>query len=215
MKKFLYISAATAICLLYTVYPVTRDEFAPSAKSLSAPGSSLKKISAKPAKTVQPPSRKHMICYAPPVVSHCGGILEEVTIVDEYQVLYDKQTISCSFGTCRCSYSSCIVTQPETASSENVKNIDEEISLDEPKRELTLKLYPNPMHTESRIEIENYSDETYSLELYDLSGKLLRQEVNLSGNVHVLQRNDLPAGIYIWRFVSQDNKVKSGKLIAA
>ncbi|MBC7865465.1 MAG: T9SS type A sorting domain-containing protein [Bacteroidia bacterium] len=83
-------------------------------------------------------------------------------------------------------------------------------------REMAFKVYPNPMQTEARLEIANYNDEPYSFELYDLSGKLVMKEVNITNSVYVIPRNDLSAGIYIYRVMMNFNNaplLKSGKIV--
>ena len=211
MKKFIYISIAAVVCLFYSTPSLTKQRFAVKAKLISLSGSTLCKIIAKPLKKVSPPTKKNRVALKnAPAIEYFQ--LDEIIIESQFPVIIDNK---CGrYYTC-CLYSCDIGYRENNVVGDTIDVRMDVVVEQETKRELNLKLYPNPMQNESRLEIENYGDEIYSVELYDISGKLIRQESNLSGSVYIFQRNDLPSGIYIWRFITEKNLLKSGRLIAS
>ncbi len=72
-----------------------------------------------------------------------------------------------------------------------------------------LVLYPNPAQEE--IYIENLT-EAAEIEIYTISGKkLLQQQVNSS--TESINISNLSAGVYLYSFVQNGKKIKTGKLV--
>ncbi len=73
----------------------------------------------------------------------------------------------------------------------------------------SLTFYPNPAQEE--IYIENLTA-TAEIEIYNISGKkLLQQQVNSS--TESINISNLSAGIYLYSFVQNGKKIKTGKLV--
>ncbi|MCW5909221.1 MAG: T9SS type A sorting domain-containing protein [Chitinophagales bacterium] len=77
----------------------------------------------------------------------------------------------------------------------------------EPVAASNFKVYPNPAHNEVYIEGFNPSAEAVGVELYDLSGKLVKSAI-LSGNSPVLKIADLEVGMYFIKVANTDFKEK-------
>lgn len=74
----------------------------------------------------------------------------------------------------------------------------------------SLDVYPNPFTSSATVELPG---EGASFMLFDMTGKLLRQEENISGTSYRLERNDLPSGIYFYRSIDAAGMSYSGKLV--
>jgi N-acetylneuraminic acid mutarotase len=89
---------------------------------------------------------------------------------------------------------------------QNITGIEKEIP------ENAFSIFPNPMKTTATIELKNSSAEDHHLQIFDAQGKLVREE-NFSGTAFTLERNNLPAGIYLCRLISGDGKSLETSLI--
>lgn len=61
----------------------------------------------------------------------------------------------------------------------------------------TLKIYPNPVTDEARLVFDNAGNNKFTLRVMDLSGKIIREQKNITGTEFDFKRNDLPMGVYI------------------
>jgi hypothetical protein len=80
------------------------------------------------------------------------------------------------------------------------------------KMEMTVS--PNPMSSQTVISF--YGEKTegaMNLYLYDMTGRLLRQQQTLSNSSFVLNREQLPAGMYLIRIENSSKRFASSKLI--
>lgn len=78
----------------------------------------------------------------------------------------------------------------------------------------TVQLYPNPFTNSVTIRIKNGSDKNYTLSLYDLSGRKLRQEeLRMSDSEYLLNKDDLDAGMYFFEVKERENIIGIGKVI--
>ena len=75
-----------------------------------------------------------------------------------------------------------------------------------------LKVMPNPFHTSTTIQLEGLPDEQYTLQLYAVDGQLIRT-AKFRGNAYVIERNELPQGLYFFNIESDKAIIASGKLI--
>ena len=147
-------------------------------------------------------------CVGHEVIS-CTGMWNKEYLVMES---VERTTTSCGGYTVDEIHLASIL--PVKKESETVEEKKVEVRTD--FREMNYKVYPNPMMSEARLEIENYNDEPYQFELYDLTGKLVMKEANITNSVYVIPRNDLPGGIYIYRVLINSNNaptLKSGKIV--
>lgn len=65
----------------------------------------------------------------------------------------------------------------------------------------TLKVYPNPVSEVARIEFDNPANKEYTFRVMDITGKVLREQNNITGTELEFRREDLPLGIYIIQLV--------------
>jgi hypothetical protein len=71
---------------------------------------------------------------------------------------------------------------------------------------------PNPMIETATILLPNDLSNTIVFELYDVAGRLQRREA-VTGRQFTLQRQNLVAGLYIYRILDGKNRVNSGKIM--
>ncbi len=65
---------------------------------------------------------------------------------------------------------------------------------------------PNPMSESTVLEFYNPHNERLTLDLHDLSGRIIRQHNDLSGNRFVIERGELAPGAYLYRLSSSTGK---------
>ena len=73
-----------------------------------------------------------------------------------------------------------------------------------------VKIYPNPMITETNLEL--YSNLSASLTLFDAAGKLMLFDQNISTQ-YVLSRDNLSSGIYFYSIQLENGQKINGKLV--
>jgi uncharacterized repeat protein (TIGR01451 family) len=74
-------------------------------------------------------------------------------------------------------------------------------------------VYPNPFREFARFKFENSDGSALYFELSDITGRTVRSE-RISGQELTLKKNDLPPGMYTYRFLKKDRtELYSGKLI--
>lgn len=71
---------------------------------------------------------------------------------------------------------------------------------------------PNPFVDQTVIHIQNHEANTYELQIYDLQGRLVRQETHHSPDI-LLKRNTMINGIYFYQLTSDEGLYVSGQLI--
>lgn len=80
----------------------------------------------------------------------------------------------------------------------------------------SVKVYPNPMVDEATITFDPECLNAFakiSFEMYDLSGKRIYFIDRIENNESKLSRNDLPAGMYVYRFLGDRIPLYAGKMI--
>lgn len=79
--------------------------------------------------------------------------------------------------------------------------------------DVIVKAYPNPFCNATQIEVEGLNKK-FDFDLYDVSGKLRREIKSVENNRLLLQRDNLPAGIYFFRITSPETgETGYGKLV--
>jgi len=63
--------------------------------------------------------------------------------------------------------------------------------------ENSMQIHPNPVSIRTTISFSNPDHSAYQLIIYDISGRVRRRVQNLYGESIILQRDDLPSGIYL------------------
>lgn len=71
-------------------------------------------------------------------------------------------------------------------------------------------LYPNPFNLETTLYINSQNSSIYKLKIYNYSGVLVREIVDISDNKVAINRGNLPSGIYSYNLIDLNNKVLRG-----
>ena len=74
------------------------------------------------------------------------------------------------------------------------------------------KLFPNPATSYSVLTLEEPASDA-TIELYDAGGKLVQTINNVNGTIVRIERNDLPAGVYFVKLISQDEEIIVQKIV--
>jgi hypothetical protein len=73
--------------------------------------------------------------------------------------------------------------------------------------------YPNPFSTATTIDLGNHQFKNeITVELYDLTGKLVMSKLIQNQNKVLIERNNLSEGIYIYKILDGNVYVGSGKM---
>jgi hypothetical protein len=78
---------------------------------------------------------------------------------------------------------------------------------------LTIRNFPNPFQNSTIIEFDNINRQPYSLEIYDINGKLIKEYRNVRSGRIEISRNDLYTGIYIYKLKNKNSVTGTGKMI--
>ena len=73
-------------------------------------------------------------------------------------------------------------------------------------------IYPNPVADEARIEFNNAASGNYTLTIYSIDGRLVRNIRDIKNNSVVFSRENLPSGIYTFR-LTDGEQFSTGKLL--
>jgi hypothetical protein len=74
-------------------------------------------------------------------------------------------------------------------------------------------LYPNPFKYSATLEFENRNDKEYTLNVYDIMGKLVQKTCNITTGKIVVQRSALNKGVYFLQVKDQRTIVGTVKFI--
>ena len=78
--------------------------------------------------------------------------------------------------------------------------------------DFTVNVAPNPMNESTTFRFNNPANSPMNLEILDATGKVVRIYNNINGNEFTIQREGLPAGMYLYRMTSELG-FRSGKLL--
>ncbi len=76
----------------------------------------------------------------------------------------------------------------------------------------SVKVYPNPFNLTTTFEIKGMN-QPVTFELYNIIGKQVRAISDITKNKFVINRENLPDGIYIYKISTKDKIICAGKLI--
>ena len=76
-----------------------------------------------------------------------------------------------------------------------------------------INLFPNPLTSFSTLTFENSNNNTYTLEMYDIQGQLVRTIADITTDEITIQRNNLPGGLYFLQLHSDQELSAIGRLI--
>ncbi len=77
----------------------------------------------------------------------------------------------------------------------------------------SMKVMPNPFSSQVLIQFDNPSNKAYELVINDLSGRVIQRMTGLTGNQVTVQRNDMPAGMYIAQLRDAAGNFATTKLV--
>ena len=78
--------------------------------------------------------------------------------------------------------------------------------------QLSLSVFPNPTDNSATIEWNTHLP-NFTFELYDVSGRQVLEQANLSGNRYLLEKGTLQEGFYIYQIKSKGNNIGQGKVV--
>lgn len=81
------------------------------------------------------------------------------------------------------------------------------------RNDIHLTVAPNPFNGATMIRFDNPNADAHTLTVRDISGKVVRQEANLTGAQHQFDGNGLPAGLYLFNLENASGVVASGKMV--
>jgi hypothetical protein len=65
-----------------------------------------------------------------------------------------------------------------------------------------LTIFPNPFSTHTEIRFNNDNNDPHTIEIFSISGALVRKEENISGNNFIINRGNLRPGVYFVKLVN-------------
>lgn len=71
----------------------------------------------------------------------------------------------------------------------------------------------SPITQNSVIKLENFSNEVFKFEIFDLLGTKIKEQNYINSNKIYLDKRDYTAGLYIFRLIDKNGKAISGKFI--
>lgn len=77
---------------------------------------------------------------------------------------------------------------------------------------ISIVVRPNPFNGRAEIDIQNHSADSYFLQIFDLNGKLVRQQQCTESPITIYKDN-LTSGLYFYRLSAEDGFLNTGKLI--
>lgn len=88
------------------------------------------------------------------------------------------------------------------------------VSIEEPSvaEPASVQVFPNPFREATLIEVPSLLNRAVTLKLFDLSGRLIREETYPTGRFQ-LERKQLPEGMYLFQLSSRDGFVHTGKIV--
>lgn len=76
-----------------------------------------------------------------------------------------------------------------------------------------LTISPNPLSSESLIELDNKSDIIKEINIYNPVGELMVSDKNVLSSKYIVKRNQFSAGVYFVKVITRDNNIIVSKLI--
>ena len=83
----------------------------------------------------------------------------------------------------------------------------------ESQEKMDIRVLPNPFSESARIEVDYTGSTALDLEIYDLMGRKLKTIVNNNSGSFQIQRDDLPAGIYVFQILADKKLIGNGKMV--
>lgn len=77
----------------------------------------------------------------------------------------------------------------------------------------TVKIAPNPMINQTVISLDDSTNQIQKLRLFNVAGKLIREELFNNQQEIKIVRNNLKTGIYFYQLITTNQQIHTGKLI--
>lgn len=87
------------------------------------------------------------------------------------------------------------------------------VSLSELSKVISTSFYPMPLTNEATLQVGGYSSEAYSVAIYNLNGQLIRNYQNVNTRKLLIQKNNMPTGMYTYHLITSDGAITSGKFM--
>lgn len=87
------------------------------------------------------------------------------------------------------------------------------IAVDEAMNQLEMTVAPHPVLNQAEVTFDNPSSLRHDFTLVDIQGKVVREVKGIEGNSFILQRNNLPAGMYLFNLQNDQGSVATGKIV--
>jgi uncharacterized repeat protein (TIGR01451 family) len=79
--------------------------------------------------------------------------------------------------------------------------------------ESAIRIYPHPVGSRATVEFQRYAGKSWAFELYDLQGRRLVYEAEITSEIFEFERGSLPAGAYVYKVTAVGNVPKVGRLV--
>jgi len=87
------------------------------------------------------------------------------------------------------------------------------LNLSENESSAIFKLFPNPTSDYSILEFNNPTNESHTLKLYDVQGRVVRTITDIKSNQVIIEKNHLINGLYFFQLSTNKKISLTGKLI--
>ncbi len=77
---------------------------------------------------------------------------------------------------------------------------------------MNVHITPNPFSPEAQLTFANYMNEKFSLQIVDVTGKVVRTYNAATGNNFEILKDDLASGIYVYRLNGEKTN-QQGKFV--
>lgn len=75
-------------------------------------------------------------------------------------------------------------------------------------------LYPNPSSQSATLYFSDFNyQSTYSCDIYDINGSNVRNYRSVEGNIILIDKNELPAGLYLYKLFENNESISEGKFV--
>lgn len=103
-----------------------------------------------------------------------------------------------------------VLYTPYLTNKNNCKTYTPPAGITEYNNEQNTQVYPNPFNNELNFKADN--KQIKEVQLYNLVGKLIYKGKGLSKS-HTINTTQYPTGVYIYKLITTDNKIETGKVI--
>lgn len=87
------------------------------------------------------------------------------------------------------------------------------IAVDPAYSQVEMSIAPHPFSTQAMVRFDNPDKMSHNFVLRDIQGKVVREVRNIEGGNFQLERNNLPAGIYLFMLSNENGVAATGKVV--